>query len=75
MPLLGGRRRVRGRAQGLRGEEARYRYGAMLKSLGQVERANVLFREIIKNAERSPRFYQDAQSEWIKAAKRDSPAG
>ena len=57
-----------------RGEEAKYRYGAMLKSLGQMERANVLFREIIKNAERSPRFYQDAQSEWIKAAKRDSAA-
>ena len=54
-----------------RGEEARYRYGAMLKSLGQIDRANVLFREIIKNAERTPRFYQDAQSDWIKAAKRD----
>jgi len=54
-----------------RGEEARYRYGAMLKSLGQIERANVFFREIIKNAERTPRFYQDAQSDWIKAAKRD----
>jgi hypothetical protein len=54
-----------------RGEEARYRYAAMLKSLGQSERANALFRELIKNAERSPRFYKDAQSEWIKAAKRD----
>jgi hypothetical protein len=54
-----------------RGEEARYRYGAMLKSLGQIDRANVLFRELIKNTERSPRFYQDAQSDWIKAAKRD----
>jgi len=54
-----------------RGEEARYRYGAMLKSLGQVDRANLLFREIIKNTERSPRFYQDVQSDWIKAAKRD----
>src|SRR6266568_2271947 len=54
-----------------RGEEARYCYGAMLKSLGQIERANLLFREVIKNAERSPRFYQDAQSDWVKAAKRD----
>ena len=54
-----------------RGEEARYRYAAMLKSLGQAERANVLFRELVRNAERSPRFYQDAQSDWIKAAKRD----
>jgi len=54
-----------------RGEEARYRYAAMLKSLGQTERANVLYREVINNAERSPRFYQDAQSDWIKAAKRD----
>jgi len=57
-----------------RGEEARYRYAAMLKSLGQTERANVLYRELIKNAERSPRFYQDAQSDWIKAAKRDLAA-
>jgi hypothetical protein len=54
-----------------RGEEARYRYGAMLKSLGHTERANMLFRELIKKAELSPRFYQDAQSDWIKAAKRD----
>ncbi len=54
-----------------RGEEARYRYAAMLKSLGQTERANVLYRELIKNTERSPRFYQDAQSDWIKAARRD----
>ena len=54
-----------------RGEEARYRYAAMLKSLGQTERANVLYREVVRNAERSPRFYQDAQSDWIKAAKRD----
>jgi len=53
------------------GEEARYRYAAMLKSLGQTERANLLFRELIKNAERSPRFYQDAQGDWINAAKRD----
>ena len=58
-----------------RGEEAKYRYGAMLKSIGQIERANVFFREVVKNAERSPRFYQDAQSEWIKAAKRDSAGG
>jgi len=43
----------------------------MLKSLGQTERANVLYREVVRNAERSPRFYQDAQSDWIKAAKRD----
>jgi len=57
-----------------RGEEARYRYAAMLKSLGQTERANVLYREVINNAERSPRFYQDAQSDWIKAAKRDLAA-
>ena len=55
-----------------RGEEAKYRYGAMLKSLGQGERASLIFREIVANAERAPRFYQDAQSEWIKAAKRDS---
>ena len=54
-----------------RGEEARYRYGAMLKSLGQGDRAGLLFRELLTNAERSPRFYQDAQSEWIRAAKRE----
>jgi hypothetical protein len=54
-----------------RGEEARYRYAAMLKSLGQSERANVLFRELIRKAEHSPRFYQDAQSDWIEAARRD----
>ena len=43
----------------------------MLKALGQGDRAQALFRELLGNAERSPRFYQDAQSEWIRAAKRE----
>ena len=53
------------------GEEARYRYAAMLKALGQGDRAQALLRELLGNAERSPRFYQDAQSDWIRAAKRE----
>jgi hypothetical protein len=54
-----------------RGEEARYRYAAMLRSCGQTERANLVLRELIKNAELSPPFYRDAQDDWIKAARRD----
>lgn len=53
------------------GEEARWRYAAMLKAAGQPERARQQLEAILRNAERSPAFYRDAQAEWIKAAKRE----
>jgi hypothetical protein len=51
------------------GEEARFRYGAMLRALGQPERARMQFADIIKNSDRAPEFYRESQAEWIKAAR------
>ena len=53
------------------GEEARFRYGAMLRSIGQLERARAQFADIIKNSDRAPEFYRENQAEWIKAARRE----
>jgi hypothetical protein len=53
------------------GEEARFRYGAMLRSMGQMERAKGQFAELIKNTERSPEFYRESQADWIKAARKE----
>jgi hypothetical protein len=56
------------------GEEARFRYGAMLRARGQAERARALFAEIIKNSDRAPEFYRETQADWIKAARRELEA-
>ena len=53
------------------GEEARSRYGMMLTVQGQTERARLIFEALLKNAERLPPYYRDAQAEWIKGAKRE----
>jgi hypothetical protein len=53
------------------GEEARYRYAAMLRAAGQLERAKAQFAELIRNAERAPEFYREAQADWIKAARNE----
>ena len=53
------------------GEEARYRYCMMLTAQGQTERARLIFEALLKNAERLPPYYRDAQAEWIKGAKRE----
>ena len=53
------------------GEEARFRYGAMLRARGQNERASAQFADIIKNSDRAPEFYRDNQAEWIKAARKE----
>lgn len=56
------------------GEEARYRYAMMLTARGQKERARVVFEALLKNAERLPQYYRDAQEEWVKGAKRELAA-
>lgn len=56
------------------GEEARYRYAAMLKLNGQAERAKALFSEIIRYSDRSPEHYRETQADWIKAARKELEA-
>jgi hypothetical protein len=56
------------------GEEARYRYGALLKRQGRTLEAGQLFEEIERNARRSPRYYKRAQSEWIELARQEREA-
>jgi hypothetical protein len=51
------------------GQEARLRYGLMLKKLGKTERANELFRAVIDAMKGAPGYYRSAQREWVAAAR------
>ena len=51
------------------GQEARLRYGLMLKKLGKAERADELFRAVIDAMKGAPGYYRRAQREWVSAAK------
>jgi hypothetical protein len=52
------------------GEETRCRYALLLEQVGQADRARGIFEEIVRRANRSPRYYRRAQKEWISLAKR-----
>jgi len=51
------------------GEEARCRFAVLLKQLGQTERAQALFREIVDNVKHAPGYYRARQREWYGIAK------
>lgn len=51
------------------GEEARCRFALFLKQIGQNERAENLFREIIDSVKHSPGYYRTRQREWYTIAK------
>jgi hypothetical protein len=51
------------------GEEARCRFALLLERLGQQERAQAVFREIIASVQDAPRHYRSRQGEWAKIAK------
>lgn len=53
------------------GEEARWRYGALLKRLGRTDDAQAVFERMLKNAERQPGHYRDAQKEWLTLARQN----
>ena len=53
------------------GEEARARYGLLLKKLGRNEEAEKMFREILTLIEGAPRRYIRAQREWADIARRN----
>lgn len=54
------------------GEEARCRYALLLKKSGQIQEANGIFNEILKNARLSPKYYKKTQKKWISIAKKEA---
>lgn len=55
--------------QGYPGEEARARYGLLLKRQGDSARAREVFQEILTRSDASPKYYQRDQREWIALAR------
>jgi hypothetical protein len=51
------------------GEEARCRFALLLKDLGQTERAQALFQEIVKSVRGAPGYYRSRQREWYRIAR------
>lgn len=51
------------------GEEARCRYALLLEQLGQNDRAQALFREIIESVKGAPGYYRRRQAEWVRIAR------
>ncbi|CCD97834.1 tetratricopeptide repeat protein [Bradyrhizobium sp. STM 3809] len=50
--------------------EAKVRYGTLLKLVGRVDEAKVVFTELLIQMKRSPRHVRKAQSEWIAIAEK-----
>jgi hypothetical protein len=51
------------------GEEGRWRYGALLVRMGRSAEAGEIFRRMLRNAERMPEQYREAQEEWLALAR------
>jgi hypothetical protein len=50
------------------GEEARCRFALLLEEMGQRERAQALFREILASVKGAPSYYRSRQREWTRIA-------
>lgn len=53
------------------GAEARYRQAALLKRMGQPERATDLFRRLVEDAELTSRHARQLQKEWLDLARKE----
>lgn len=53
------------------GEEGRWRYGALLSRLGRTQAAQEVFRRMLRNGERMPAHYRDAQRDWLDLARQN----
>jgi hypothetical protein len=51
------------------GEEARCRFALLLEQLGQQQRAQQLFREILESVKGAPSYYRRRQAEWTRIAR------
>jgi hypothetical protein len=57
------------------GEEARCRYGLLLRKAGHTERARAVFSEVLKLTDGAPKRYKTAQREWSDLARRNLASG
>jgi hypothetical protein len=57
------------------GEEARTRYGLLLRRLGRHDEARSIFEEVLRHARMSPGFYRREHREWIAIARRELKSG
>ena len=51
------------------GEEARCRFALLLEELGERQRAQQLFREVLDAAKGAPGYYRRRQAEWLRIAR------
>ncbi len=58
-------------ARGAAGEEARARYGLLLRGLGRHDEAYALFEEMLRHARVSSGHYRRAEKEWLDIARRE----
>lgn len=61
-------------ARGYPGEEARLRYGRLLRKHGRADEARGVFDDILKRAKIAPRYYRRKEQSWIDAARRELAA-
>jgi len=52
-----------------RGAESKCRYALFLNKLGKTEQAQRLFQEMLNYAKDAPKFYRQAQKQWLEIAK------
>jgi hypothetical protein len=53
------------------GEEARFRYGALLKKRERFADARAVFGDMLKRAKAAPRYYRRKEQEWLAAAQKE----
>ena len=53
------------------GEEARFRYGALLKQAGRFSDARTVFDDMLKRAKNAPRYYRKKEKDWLDSAQRE----
>jgi hypothetical protein len=51
------------------GEEGRWRFGALLARMGRADEAKEVFHRMLRNAERLPEHYREAQDQWLALAR------
>src|SRR5262249_21944963 len=53
------------------GEEARFRYGALLKQSGRFSDARGVFGDMLKRSKSAPRYYLKKERDWLASAQRE----
>jgi hypothetical protein len=56
------------------GEEGRWLYGALLVRMGRIGEAGEIFSRMLRNAQRMPEHYREAQHEWLALARQQVPS-